>query len=256
VGGSFEAGSTGDARDSALGDAARGLGCAGLPLCDDFESATPGGPPDPVRWQVGAPNVTGQGSLMIDGTMAHSGKNSVRVAGKAGYNNHIFFFTDTAVSPIGKALFGRMFVAFEQPLADGHATFLAMKDLGDMKDLRMGGQSKILMYNRESNDATLPALSPVGISKSVQPPTHTFICIEFRIDENTGDIQTWVDHNEVLGLRADGTPTPDVDQQWLNGGVWKPSLSDVKFGWESYAGGDMTLWFDDVALDSQRLGCD
>ncbi|WP_420704772.1 hypothetical protein [Kutzneria chonburiensis] len=30
---------------------------------------------------------------------------------------------------------------------------------------------------------------------------------------------------------------------------------DLRFGWESYAGGDDTLWFDDVAVATTRIGC-
>jgi hypothetical protein len=231
------------------------MGCAGLPLCDDFESAAADGPPSTTKWKVGAPNGTGSGKVTVDGTQAHSGTKSVRVNGTAGYSNHIFFYNESNVAGIGKLVFGRMFVRFSQGLADGHATFMTMKDTGDMKDLRMGGQMKILMYNRELNDATLPALSPVGIAKSLSPVPSTWLCIEFKIDGNTGEIQTWVDGSEIAGLHADGTPTQDIDQQWASSGAYKPSLADVKFGWESYAGGDMTLWFDDVALAPQRIGC-
>jgi hypothetical protein len=230
-------------------------GCANLPLCDDFESATVDGPPSTDKWKVGAPNGMGTGTLAIDGTQAHSGTKSVRVTGKAGYNNHIFFYNESAVASIGKVIFGRMFVRFSQALADGHATFMTMHDSGDMKDLRMGGQMKILMYNRELNDATLPALSPVGISKSMSPAPGTWLCLEFKIDGNAGEIQTWVDGNDIAGLHADGTPTQDIDQQWVSSGPYKPSLTDWKMGWESYAGGDMTLWFDDVALGAERIGC-
>ncbi len=232
-----------------------GRGCAGLALCDDFESVAVDGPPDASKWKVGAPNVTGTGTLAIDGTRAHRGTKSVRVNGKDSYNNHIFFYNESAVAGIGKVLFGRMFVRFAQPLADGHAAFLAMKDTGDMKDFRMGSQDKVLDYNRELGDSTLPSLSPAGVATSVSPLPNAWLCIELEIDGNTGEIQTWIDGKAIAGLHADGSPTPDIDQQWVSLG-YKPSLTDVKFGWESYGAGDMTLWFDDVALDAQRIGCD
>src|SRR5258708_3630302 len=255
AGGSAAGGGGTAGASGAGGSAVVMMGCAGLPLCDDFESASAGGPPSTAKWKVGAPNGTGSGTLTIDGAQAHSGTKSVRVDGKAGYSNHIFFYNESAVAGIGKLMFERMFVRFSQSLADGHATFMTMKDSGDMKDLRMGGQTKILMYNRELNDATLPVLSPMGIAKSLSPAPSTWLCIELEIDGNTGEIQTWVDGTEVAGLHADATPTPDIDQQWLSSGIYKASLTDVKFGWESYAGGDMTLWFDDVALAAQRIGC-
>jgi hypothetical protein len=74
------------------------------------------------------------------------------------------------------------------------------------------------------------------------------------VDQAAGTIDTWVDGREVPGLVEDGTPVPDVSTQWL-APPWKPALSDLRLGWESYAGQAMTLWFDDVALASQRIGC-
>ena len=62
-----------------------------------------------------------------------------------------------------------------------------------------------------------------------------------------------VDH---LFLDQDGVPTQDIDKQWLNKVGWKPDLVDLKLGWESYGGQDMTLWFDDVAIGPARIGCD
>jgi hypothetical protein len=252
--GSGSASASGGASGSSSGGGGA-VDCKSLPLCDDFEGATAGGPPG-GKWSVVNPNCSGTSTVAVDGAMAHSGTKSVKVTGKGGYCNHVFFSNQDALAAIGKVVFGRFFLRLSDPLGDGHTTFMAMKDTADAggKDLRMGGQSKILMWNRESDDATMPALSPVGISKSVAPATNQWHCVEFMVDGDKGFMQTWVDDAEVLGLHVDSMPTPDVDQQWLNK-AWKPSLVDWKLGWESYAGQDMTLWFDDVALAAQRIGC-
>ena len=40
------------------------------------------------------------------------------------------------------------------------------------------------------------------------------------------------------------------------GANWRPNLTDLKIGWESYGGGgNDTLWFDDVVLSTARIGC-
>jgi hypothetical protein len=231
--------------------------CASLPLCDDFEGAAVGGPPDPARWSIVAPSCSGTGALAVDDAQAHGGSRSVKVTGKGGYCNHVFFANTAAIAAVGEVLYGRLFLRLEDPLGDGHTTLLAMKDTADGdKDLRLGGQNQVLMWNRESDDATLPVLSPAGTALSVKPPAGQWLCVEFRVDSANGFMETWVDGAEVAGLHLDGTPTNDVDQQWLNDPDWKPSLADVKLGWESYAGQDLTLWFDDVAFGSERIGCD
>jgi hypothetical protein len=230
--------------------------CAALPLCDDFEGAAAGGPPDPARWTVGAPDLTGTGALAIDESQHHSGTRSVKVTGQGGYSNHIFFSNAAAIGALGPVVWGRFYVRLTDPLGDGHVTFLAMADAAaGGKHLRMGGQSKILMWNRESDDATLPALSPAGVAASEPLATGRWLCIEFTVDEQAGTMQTWVDGAEVAGLHLDSTPTQDIDEQWLRQPNWRPSLTSFALGWESYAGQPMTLWFDDVALDTRRVGC-
>jgi len=231
--------------------------CATLALCDDFEGAPVGGAPDATKWTVGAPDVTGTGTLAIDDSQHHSGARSVKVTGQGGYSNHIFFTNASVIATLGPVVWGRFYVRLTDALGDGHVTFLAMKDAQDGgKHVRMGGQSKILMWNRESDDATLPELSPAGIALSAPLPTNQWVCVELMVDGRApAAMQTWLDGVALAGLHLDATPTPDVDEQWLRKPDWRPALTDFALGWESYAGQPMTLWFDDVALDGARIGC-
>jgi hypothetical protein len=247
------------ANDDANVDAGAPRPCGALALCDDFEGAPMGGPPDPARWTVGAPDLTGTGTLAIDDGQRHSGARAVKVTGQGGYSNHIFFTNAAAIASLGPVVWARLWIRLAGALGDGHVTFLAMKDAHDGgKHLRLGGQSKILMWNRESDDATLPALSPTGIAASAPLPVERWTCLELMIDARgpmPPSMRTWVDGAELAGLHLDAVPTPDLDEQWLREADWRPALTDFALGWESYAGQAMTLWFDDVALDAARPGC-
>ena len=231
--------------------------CSALPLCDDFESAPPGGPPSSLLWSMATPDCSGAGTLAIDDAVAHSGKHSVRIDGGGGYCDHVFFANASVVPALGSEVYVRLFVRLGDPLGAGHVSFLAMKDAADQShDLRMGGQDAVLVYNRQSDDATLPVLSPTGVGESVVLAADQWTCLEFRVDEVAGTIDTWVDGSEIAGLVENGTAVPDVSTQWLSrAGGWKPQLADLRLGWESYSGQTMTLWFDDVALAAQRIGC-
>lgn len=242
--------------DATMGPPA--LGCADLPLCDDFESAAAGGPPDAGLWTVTSPNCSGVGSLQVDEAEAHSGSRSLRVDGGGGYCDHVFIAHTAAIEQIGPVVYGRVWLRFASALGQGHVTFMTLRDSADSggKDLRMGGQSEVFMWNRESDDATLPVLSPAGIGLSVAPGAGQWTCVEFMIDETQGLLTTWVDGAAVAGLAVDATSTPDADAQWFNKPMWRPTLADFKLGWESYAGQTMTLHVDDVALADQRIGCE
>ena len=213
------------------------------------------GPMLDVSWEVAASNCTGTGMINVDSTQAHSGMRSIRVQGAGGYCNHVFFKPKSAMLPMGAPVFLRFYVRFEKALTQSHVTFLALRDEHEMKDLRMGGQSEIMMWNRESDDATLPELSPTGIGMSVKPETNKWLCVEVSVDPAAASLQTWIDGKPVVGLTVEGDATPDVDAQWKRKLDWKPDLRDVRFGWESYGSDANTLWFDDVALGATRLGC-
>jgi hypothetical protein len=120
------------------------------------------------------------------------------------------------------------------------------------KHLRIGGQSKILMYNRESDDATLPDLSPDGIAASTALPTDDWQCFEYHLGTD-GTIETWLNGDVIDGLTVGaGADNPNAGG-W--GTDYTPEITGVYFGWESYGGDTNTFWYDDIAIGSERAGC-
>ncbi|HEX3789101.1 MAG TPA: cellulose-binding domain-containing protein [Pseudonocardiaceae bacterium] len=235
-----------------------GSGCtiAGTIFCDGFENQS--GPTPSGRWSTVTPSCAGTGTAAIDNTSAHTGANSVLVTGAAGYCNHVFVDDLTDMATASPTWFVRLWVRHSTPLPTAHVTFLAMNDSADGNtDLRLGGQNGALMWNRQSDDATLPAQSPAGVAQSAVLPTNVWTCLEFSVDGNNGRLQTWLNGTAVAGLAEDGVPTQDLDGQWLagSGANWRPRLTDLKLGWESYGVGADTFSFDDVALGTSRIGC-
>jgi hypothetical protein len=231
----------------------RSPSCASSALCSDFEAEKAGALAG--AWSARSPNCSGDGKATIDETVAHSGKKSLRVQSGGGTCNHVFATPTLDFAALGQAFWVRFYVRFDSALSDAHVTFLAMQDQVSKKALRMGGQKKILMWNRELDDATLPELSPIGIGMSVAPHAGQFQCVEFHLDGAAGTLETHVDGTRVPGLVIDGTGSQDIDGQWLRSGKWSAQVSEIGFGWESYGGEPMLLWFDDIAISAQRLGC-
>lgn len=238
---------------TAAADTRSATACGGT-FCEDFEAQT--GTTPAGRWNTAVPNCSGTGVATVDSAVAHTGAKSVKVTGRAGYCNHAFVGTSLSDVPPGGSLFVRYWVRHSTALPPDHVTFVAMHDPNDgNRDLRMGGQNRALQWNRESDDATLPAQSPVGVSMSVPLPVNTWTCVEYRLDRTAGRLDTWVNGSLVNGLVVDGVPTQDVDQQWMSKPNWRPNPTDLRFGWESYGNGDDTLWFDDIAVGTSRTGC-
>jgi hypothetical protein len=233
-------------------------GCAvtSAVFCDSFENQAGGTPSG--RWAVTTPNCSGTGTAAVDATVAHTGTKSVRFNGTDGYCNHVFAGDPTDMAAASPTWYVRFWIRHTTALPTGHVTFLAMNDSANGNtDVRLGGQNGALVWNRQSDDATLPAQSPAGVAQSMALPTGVWTCVEFSVDGTNGQIHTWVNGTAVPGLTDDGVPTQDVDSQWITSKPnWRPRLTDLKLGWESYGGGGPdTLWFDDVALGTARIGC-
>ncbi|KAK3293814.1 uncharacterized protein B0H64DRAFT_173338 [Chaetomium fimeti] len=217
-------------------------------VAEDFEAGW-----DEAAWPIYAPDCNQGGKVALDSTTAHSGTNSIRVDGAGGFCGHIFFGTTSI--PTGD-LFVRAYVKASTALTDAHVTFITMPDpaQGANKHLRIGGQSKILMYNRESDDATLPDLSPQGIAASAALPTEDWQCFEYHVGAD-GSIETWLNGEAIAGLTSiPGESNPNA-AQWQRSDI-KPTPSAVYFGWESYGGDTNTFWYDDIVIDSARVGCE
>lgn len=228
-------------------------GCSGAVICANFEDQTGTAPSG--QWTTAAPDCSGTGTATVDTAVAHSGSRSIRVDGHAGYCNHMFLADTQNLSSVGPVMYVRMWVRHTTALPTGHVAFVSMPDSSQSgRALRIGGQNGALQWNRESDDATLPAQSPAGVALSAPLPTGSWQCLRFAIGTTSPNLQTWLNDQEVPGLRVDGVPTTDIDQQWLSR-TTPPRPTALRLGWESYSSGDDTLWFDDVAVGSSPIGC-
>jgi hypothetical protein len=242
--------STPDASTST--DAAASASCE-RGFCSGFEEQT--GTSLSGVWKSTAPNCSGDGTASIDTATVHSGQRALRIRSGGGVCNHIFATPSFDLKPLSASLWVRLYVRFESAFKDDHVTFLALHDEVSQKDLRMGGQKQIFMWNRERDDATLPELSPNGVSMSVSPKVGTWHCVEFHLQGDKGMLDTYVDGTLVPGLVVDGTETHDIDGQWLRPGPFTARVTDLRLGWESYGSQPMTLWLDDVSIGESRPGC-
>jgi hypothetical protein len=239
-----------DAGVSPVTDAAVSGGSASF--SDSFEQSTS---LDLARYEVVTKDCSGTGAAMVDASSGHTGTHSLRIQGGGGYCNHVFVRPKLLTNALPSPLYARVFVKITTALTDNHVTFAAVHDMREDKDLRLGGQKQVLIWNRESDDATLPELSPTGVMLSTALPAGAWHCVEWSINPMTRAIETWFDDKPVTGLTVDAQPTPDVDTQWLRKMDWQPQPIDLRLGWESYGNDANTLWFDDLAIGTSRLHC-
>ncbi|KAJ7824573.1 hypothetical protein B0H13DRAFT_1658432, partial [Mycena leptocephala] len=205
----------------------------------DFEGTV-----DSSVWSVIVTAQSG-GSATIDTTKAHSGTHSLKIVSTGGFSNHIFYGVSNLNALGGSDIYGRYYANFLNAFNQNHITHMMMTD-PVAQTLRMGGQFGVLDWNRASDDSIMPDGSPTSDSGSIAIAANTWYCIEFHLSRTTGQIQTWVNGNVIASLT-----TPQT--RW--GSSYIPNPSNWGLGWESYGSDPNTIWYDDIALGTSRLGC-
>ena len=277
AGGTGGGGSGGDGGGSGGGGGGGGSNaCATALACDDFEGQVVKAQPSGVFSAA-----TEAGEVFIDDTRAFRGKHSVRLSTGAtdNFKAAMLNFSDPSKLPTpGNAVYGRMMFWLESAPA-GEVQWSFIIGMGPVPDAafgsytalyRYGGQLPVveggsfvgsqLMANYETPDSyNSPPVGPPtdcwNHSSGKVVPVAKWTCAEFRLDGANNEMQLWLDGAELPDLHiqkyGQGCTSQAADYPWI-----APSFTDVFVGWESYVLDEpRTIWIDDLAIGTERLGC-
>ena len=246
-------------------------GCAGLALCDNFDSQTAGSGPDSSLWtMIGAKTCSTQGTpwpFAVDSTQWHSAPNSMKVSGGDSCGPLM-----VNTSAFGKLTGGEVYGRFYMRLSDtsmmfDHAFMMALGlssatiDPGNQDTFLQlasegaGNATNVFMW-QTSDGNILPDKNATGGAASTYPPANTWTCVEFHTSKATGALETWVNGSAVSGLTYipnTTAKTSGVNDQWKAPSPFTPM--SIAFGWTVFSGESLTIWFDDIAVSSTRIGC-
>jgi hypothetical protein len=215
------------------GGAGSATGCVGssFALCDDFES----GAIDKGVWML----ATGSGAVTLDPSRGARGSQaSVHVHVNIGGDAEVGIRESKTFPTLAKAFFSRAFIFI--PALNSQNLFT-----GDLHTR--------LMYGNASNGEYALGIWNGGIiqnhynpnddSKDTKllPPFDQWFCLEWELDSD-GSVKAYLDDAEITALRA----------KWPPAMVQTLTFGATRFGNFKVA---EELWFDDIAVDSQRIGC-
>ncbi len=253
-----DSGTQGDADvDGGAGDAgapdagAPGVGCEGHDylLCEDFESAAPGSLPD--GWSVGSGWQMGDSRPEVTSDSVHTGaralRSSIAISGQRR--------AERSIESLGDARgvhWGRVFYRVEAPafVPTGgvvHNTLLALLGDGEARVvdtvIRPDGAHQFL-YNVPDDSCC------VGSRYDYRTYDGDWHCAEWQVDRATQSYRFFLD----------GTEVEDIAFSY-GAGDTRASMDDfsrVALGWRNYQTPDTpyTSYFDDLAIDDARVGCD
>jgi hypothetical protein len=248
--------------------AGTGVGCVGADIaCDDFEA----GSIDPAKWRTVAATMGGA-EPALDSSKGHESTSSVRFEMANGVGR---FLTSVTPFPSAGQLYVRAYVSFASATKDmtGHGAFI-IGSTGDSNtnELRFGASRDgcsapnfLLDLNHIPTDTTIcssgqitggnpaDAIDPDGVTLEA----NTWYCVETFWDDAVGEFRLWIDDTEVETLHATANAWCPIGKTCsAPPNPWPIDFNLVKFGVQNYNGSSGTVWYDDVAFATQRIGCE
>jgi hypothetical protein len=235
-------GMSGTGGATGTGGASPGACPANAIFCADFED---GAIPSKAVFTTEAypPNVSTY--MTVDATVAHGGTKSLKVNPTA-QTQMLGVATGTPT------FWTRLYLRSDADTATvmGHDTFVFATDgngsLNTGQNVRIGEHSCQVELNRSSDDKEILSDAVNGTSAymcsgGITFAAGTWYCLEVFYDGPRSEVRVFVDSNEVTALHVTD---------------WGPYTYDIfKFGFENYSGSPRGIWYDDVAIAPQRIGC-
>jgi hypothetical protein len=235
-----DGGAAGDGGDSRCAS-------AGLALCEGFES----GMLNQGRWHaatgIGDPGAGSEPTLTVDGTRPYRGRYGLRM--RLGPTNQSIFvqaeLTERSVIPTGQ-LFLRAFVWIPAGLVGLDGWLLsAVNPSFNYLSVNLTPSGK-LGYS----DTLGP--SEVREESTTAMPTNRWACLEWQLVDSTADGRA----DGAIHVWLDGT---ELAFQSNKGLVMRPWVDGIGFGFQAQTAGPLPaldVFFDELAVDGQRIGCD
>ncbi len=235
------AGSGGTSQGGGTGGGSSASHCGarpGMVFCDDFEADAAGAPPAPWTTSI---NGSASAIVSIDATdPAASGAKSVHIQdgpNAADYQT-LLALHDSSVLPVaGGRLYLRFYIRLAAPMTTDHNAFV----LGDLFATQGNGNNLIFGEQNQKLAESINNDGQGATSKTGSITAGVWTCVELLLDHNGPEIDVWVDGTEVSDLHST---------------AWKVDAYDyLRFGFIKFGGPASEIWYDDIAIGTQSIGC-
>jgi hypothetical protein len=238
-------------------------GCAGL-FCEDFET----GALDAARWiATSGTNHVDDATppAVIASDRAAHGKYAAHFHGKGNVpNDDAFIVTKTLPAALAVHHFGRLYFYVSTKPTSGHtmwvvggsAAMSANPKLRDFEVATINGGWQLGFDQLGMSPSGEEVFYPQG-----QVPVARWTCLEWELNDQPDSDRLWVDGKDLGALddqhvnyppgHVAGTALFDGNSSGLVGGFTAYSVGF--FDWHPNA--DFDLYFDDIVLDTKRVGC-
>jgi hypothetical protein len=230
-------GAAGSAGIAGAAGAPAGACPSGAIFCADFEQAS-GLPAGAV---LAAPDETGGGAtfdtlMKLDTVAPFDGKQSLAVTSPGAFHYRMLGVT------VPSAFWVRLYIKSDQDIGQpGHnAFFVAMTGPdyhNSMTSVEVAEQYSCILLNQHD------MLFPTGTTCTVNTALakNTWHCMEAQFDGVNGNVQVFANKTQIVNATS-----------WMPA---KANFNTFEFGYANYHEPAATVWYDDVAIATSRIGC-
>jgi hypothetical protein len=258
----------GNAGQTGTGGGATGGAKGTALLKDNFDATTVGGPPDATKWM--APVAGDNNQPVIDASRMHSAPNSAKITASSTGNSFLVF--SMGLPTANNRVYVRAFVNFEKATTaiTGHVGYIvgaASRDnsgtelrfgsstppgfSGSMLDLNLqnpmdGGGGEVTRFSNNYTTGADPLNMP---GKTLE--ANKWYCIEALFSGTPSEFDLWIDGTELTALHVTDFDARGTKPRTM----WAPSFKFLKLGAQNYGGDAGQIWYDDVVIATERVGC-
>jgi hypothetical protein len=239
-------------------------GSVALLISEDYESQTVGNVPQ--GWGVNKQytEFTGDAAqqhsdiIQVVDTVVHSGTKALKVSGVN--DNKRYVYQDLSVAN-DEQLYVRYYFRSSEYLGNradesvNHNHFMAISngDVYNEQEIRIGEMKGALGVNESVSDALVPKYEYWwGKIKTPRIEADTWYCVEtaFLNDGDKSELRIWLDGDLITEITEPTDFHSTVADKWLDG-----RFKRINFGWASWGTYANDVYFDDIAVATQRIGC-
>jgi hypothetical protein len=159
----------------------------------------------------------------------------------------LLVYHDAAVLPVASGRFYmRAEVRFGSAMTGGHNTFLmanlfASPDQGMVTRVGEDYQMLMMTVGGDAHGYLSNQMFWQNMLPGVQFQAGNWECLEMMFDSPNTSFDVWVNGKEVPDLHVTDLAHENYDS--------------LRFGFEKYAGPVSDIWWDDIAIGTQQIGC-
>jgi hypothetical protein len=201
-------------------------------FCSGFEQSA---------FPVGTTNIMGgtpiADGFQLDASESNSGEQSLFLP----LTNQAFSYRVTAIDVPVQAFWARVFVRTDTLIGDnGHDGLFAISsgdrsvDNNNETRIEFSEQEGTIVLNRSTDQITFPIVRPTTL------PANTWHCVETRFDGNAGDVEVFANGQAIIQSRGNAQ--------------FRFQVRTFRIGTLQFHE-PRNVWFDDVVLSTDRVGC-